>query len=322
MTAHWMDRLYGRLFFKRQSYFASGWGDDARLNPPPELFLAHEPEAPTLNWGPRRPYKRGVTLRRGWFESPAAEQLPREARSARVRWLEPERQETDAPAPVCVLLASWADAGHALRERLVLPLVRQGIGMMLLENPYYGHRCPTGQEGAQLRRVSDLITMWLATWREARALLRWLRDEGIPSGVAGYSMGAQVGAMVGVSIPWRIAIAPLVSSTSPAWPFTEGILGQLPAWDVLGERAALSERLRPFSLLSLPRPHDPSCAVLVGATRDGILVPDEMQQLAEHWEIEMRWLNAGHISAFLLHVGALRDAIADAFQSLTAPEAS
>ncbi|MEL6182314.1 MAG: alpha/beta hydrolase family protein, partial [Myxococcota bacterium] len=321
MTVHWMDRLYGRLFFKRHSYFESGWGDNTRLEPPPELFERHMPEPIDLHWGPALPYKRGVTLRRGWFESPWAEHLPVEARLARVRWLEPERVDGEKPGPVCVFLASWADSGHRLRERIVLPLVRQGTSMILLENPYYGQRCPVGQDGTKLRHVSDLIAMWVATWCEGRGLLRWLRDEGYQAGVAGYSMGAQVGAMVGVSIPWPVAIVPLVSATSPVWPFTEGILGQLPAWDVLGERSMLGERLKPFSLLSLPGPYEPDCAVLVGARRDGILIPEEMRQLADHWNIELRWLNAGHISAFVWHGRALRSALSDAFQRLASTEA-
>lgn len=36
------------------------------------------------------------------------------------------------------MLAASREEGFALRERLDAPRVREGIGLLLLENPYYG----------------------------------------------------------------------------------------------------------------------------------------------------------------------------------------
>jgi dienelactone hydrolase len=170
-----------------------------------------------------------------------------------------------------------------------------------------------------VRCVADLALMGLATVLEARGLLRWLRDEGVEhAGVAGYSMGGQLAAMAGASLPWPVALVPMAPAASPAWVFTEGPMSRGVAWDALGEPDRSRERLRStllkLSVLALPAPRDPARAIVVGTSQDGVVPPAEMEAIAAHWRgAELRWLPAGHVSGVLLQARALRRAVLDAF---------
>ena len=78
-----------------------------------------------------------------------------------------------------------------------LPLLKEnGIGAVLLENPFYGSRKPASQVRSQLNHVSDLFVMGLALICECLVLLKWLEGEGIgPVGLTGVSMGGHVSVM-------------------------------------------------------------------------------------------------------------------------------
>lgn len=75
-----------------------------------------------------------------------------------------------------------------------LPLLKdEGIGALLLENPYYGSRKPKGQRRSQLNQVSDILVMGLALILECNVLIGWLEKEGLgPVGLTGISMGGHV----------------------------------------------------------------------------------------------------------------------------------
>jgi hypothetical protein len=170
--------------------------------------------------------------------------------------------------------------------------------------------------------------MGAATFQEGRALLRWLRDalrvESV--GVTGFSMGGQMAAMVGASAPFPCAVVPIAATCSPDSVLREGVLRHVAAWAALagdGEtaekaREALCRHLSRFSVTTLAAPACPRAAIVVGTSADGVVPPSEMQRIAEHWGCELRWLSAGHVSAVLRHQGAMRTAIADAFDRLEA----
>lgn len=182
---HWLDRLYAAAV-GRPRFFQGGWGD---LGAAGELFeFVRTPREPA----PIRTVVRriadisGLHAYEGSFKSPSAG-LPRESRRAYFELLLPPDR---ADAPVCVYLAATGEEDGSRRRRLALPLVRMGIGALLLDNPFYGRRRPAGQVGSDLRRVADQFAMNRATIEEARALLGWLRTQGHTHvGVSGYSMG-------------------------------------------------------------------------------------------------------------------------------------
>lgn len=75
-----------------------------------------------------------------------------------------------------------------------LPLLKKdGIGALILENPFYGSRKPRDQTLSQMLHVSDLFTLGLSLMLECLVLKRWLEGEGLgPVGLTGLSMGGHV----------------------------------------------------------------------------------------------------------------------------------
>jgi dienelactone hydrolase len=213
-----------------------------------------------------------------------------------------------------------------MRLRFASPLLAQGIGAVILENAFYGARRPARQSRHAVRSVAELQLMGAATFQEGRALLRWLDEElGAPAvGVTGFSMGGQMAAMVGASVPFPVAVVPVAATCSPDSVLRDGVLRRVAHWAALagdGEDAEAARRtlcthLARFSVTSLSPPVCTDAAIVVGASADGLVPPAESRRIAEHWGAELRWLDAGHISAVLRHLGAMREAVADAIARL------
>ncbi|MFY3743850.1 alpha/beta hydrolase family protein [Anaeromyxobacter sp. Red801] len=321
---HVLDVLFG-LTAAGPRFFADGWGDRRlvkRLQPLP--LARRAPARVDVSLGPPRA-AHGGTLRDGSFRSPES-RLPGCARAARVQVLLPEGPLRG----VAVHLAASGDQGFAMRLRFAAPLLAHGLGAIVLENAFYGARRPERQARHAVRSVSDLYLMGAATFQEGRALLAWAREAlGAPRvGVTGYSMGGQLAAMVGASMPWPVATVPLAPSCSPDSVLLSGVLRDVPDWAALAGDAADREAARVelcaglsrFSVCALPPPVAPGAAIVVGTAADGVVPPAEMARIAAHWSCELRWLPAGHVSAVLRHQGAMREAILDAFLRLEAAE--
>ena len=227
---------------------------------------------------------------------------------------------------MAVHLAASGDQGFILRLRFAAPLLERGIGALVLENAFYGARRPPDQPRHAVRSVSDLHLLARATFLEARGLLRWLDEVlRVPRlGVTGYSMGGQFAAMVAASWPRPLAAIPVAPACSPDSVLRDGVLRDVAHWVALAgaagdERAARTElldHLGRFSVTALPPPRYPRAAIVVGTREDGVVPPAEMEKIARHWRAELRWLRAGHVSAVVLHLAAIRRAIADAFARL------
>jgi dienelactone hydrolase len=345
-----LDRAYIALVRHRR-FFEGGWGDPARLAalcrlpaPPPQAL------APEIRWGSSR-ITRHAVLREGVFRSPLADQgLPLESRDAQVLLVLPRgvgdarpdagparrRARPGDPAtpgdpasrrhPMVVHLAATGDVGFGRRLRtLALPLARQGIGAMILENPFYGRRRPGGQWGVYLREFADLLLMGRAAVEEGRALLRWLELEGYgPLGITGVSMGGQMAAVAGAAFDAPVAIISCIGGHGGAPVFTEGALSQQVAWGVLerdaggaGARARLRELIDFSEIRQLPVPLAPEAAILIGAKNDGFIPTWSVQLHHAHWPgSELRWIDTGHVGAFVLHAATFQQAIVDALDRL------
>ncbi len=317
---HFLDLAFG-IAARGPRFFADGWGDRALCDTIDPVALAGQkiPLLPVALRTPKRAH--GGFLFEGTFESPEA-RLPQCARIARVRVLLPDGD----PRAVVVHLAASGDQGFALRLRFAAPLLERGVGAIVLENAYYGSRRPPAQFGPAVRSISDLHLMGSATFQEGRALLRWVRDTlGVPlAGVTGFSMGGQMAAMVGASVPFPVAVVPIAAPCSPDSVLREGVLRHVAHWaaiagegqDVEAARQALCTHFARFSVTTLPPPACADAAIVVGASADGVVPPVEATRIAEHWGAELRWLPAGHVSAVLRHQGEMREAIADAIDRL------
>lgn len=320
MSPHWLDRVF-YLFLTRQPFFAEGWGDERVIGEVSLEGARERPPAPIeIAWGPERPWGGGL-LDEGAFESPET-RLPPMARRARVLRLRPADGE---PRSVCLHFASSGDQGFGMRLRFAAPLLADGLAALVLENPYYGERRPTGQPGVALRTVSDMVLMASAAVREGRSLLGWLEGRGHRRlGVAGYSMGGQMSALVAATWPGPLALAALAPSDSPASVFTEGLLKTHPRWDALRRprgsedraRAELRQLFLRYAVSSLAPPAEPRAAVVVANRQDGVVPPADAERIARRWGCELRWLEGGHVSAVVLEQAAMRRAVADAFAGL------
>lgn len=319
---HLLDMLFG-MAARGPRFFVGGWGDRALL----EAFDAgpeyrRRPDRIRVTLSPPTRALGGL-LQEGTFESPEP-RLPPCASRARIRLLLPPGEVKG----VAVHLAASGDQGFAIRLRYASPLLADGIGACVLENAYYGARRPEHQRGPALRSVSDLYLMGSATFREGRALLRWLRDDlRVPHvGVTGFSMGGQMAAMVGASMPWAVATVPMAPSCSPDSVIRDGVLrgvadvAALAAVGVSPEaaHAELCSVLARLSVLDLPAPVEPAAAIVVGTAADGVVPPADQERIARHWGCELRWLDAGHVTAVLRFQGEMRAALRDAFARLRA----
>lgn len=337
---HLLDLVFGWAA-RGPRFFADGWGDRALCDAmDPEELAGRRIPPLEVALGPAR-RALGGRLYEGIFDSPE-ERLPACARVARVRVLVPEGDVRGA----ALHLAASGDQGFGVRLRFAAPLLERGIAAVVLENAFYGSRRPANQVGPAVRSVSDLHLMGAATFQEGRALLRWMQGwlaEGAPErragpaarrdgrggplvGVTGFSMGGQLAAMVGASVAFPCAVVPIAASCSPDSVLRDGVLRHVAHWaalaaageDLEGARRALCRHLSRFSVTILPAPVIPEAAIVVGTSGDGIVPPAEMERIAAHWGAELRWLDAGHVSAVLRHQGAMRQAIADAFDRLEA----
>lgn len=162
----------------------------------------------------------------------AYDAMPPESRTAHVLWIAPHNP---APgSPTVVHLAATGDHGFTRREHLAIPLVARGVGSMALESPFYGIRKPAEQQGAKLRRVSDLLLLGKATIEESLFLLNWLSQRGHSRlGISGLSMGGVHASMVAGLYPDPIALAPLLAPSSAARSYCKGALFHATAWDRL-----------------------------------------------------------------------------------------
>lgn len=319
-----LDRLYAN-HSNRLLFFKDGWGElslvreirrsGSHLEPPRSINVRWEE---TVETG-------AAVLRRGSFPSPYTDlPLPMESRTAFVEMVLPK--VVKRTTPICIHFAATGDEGFARRRALALPLLREGIGSLILENPYYGRRRPFGQCKKMLNRFSDLWAMGGAAVEEGRSLMQWLRSEGYERlGLCGISMGGSMAARVAVLEERPVAMIGFVTAHSASAVFTEGILKNYLAWEVLNREldaegpaiALMRELLDLTDLRRFPPLLRPEAALLVAASRDAYIPPASAAMLHAHWPgSTMRWLRTGHVGAFLFHRRDFLRAIRDAFAHL------
>ena len=127
-------------------------------------------------------------------------------------------------------------------------------------------------------------------------------------------------------MPFSCAVVPVAAPCSPESVLRHGVLHHVAEWRAIaGEgrdpeaaREELCRHLGRFSVTALPPPVWPHAAIVVGTSGDGVVPPADQERVAQHWGAELRWLPAGHVSAVLGHRGAMRAAIAEAFDRLEA----
>lgn len=311
---HPIDRVAAAIVRRgprRLRIFPGGWGEKRYVSLLDDVAAFNAAPPPIeISWSPTKHLPDRIVTD-GHFV--ALTDLPPPAQSAAVRHIEP-RTGTDR---LCLLMAAWNDHGYDTRQRLADELVQRGIGSLLLEIPYYGHRRVVARDEQPIQTVADFARMGLGAVSEGRALLHHFRGR-YQMGVSGYSMGGNIGAVVGATAGFPVAMAPLAASFSPGPVFLDGVISNGIEWQALGgeqRRDELRAVLTAASVLRLPVPDWAPGAVLVAARSDGFIPANAVDQLHHHWAgSELRWRRGGHATLLWRQRGVLADAIADSFE--------
>lgn len=307
---HWMDRVQ-IWALKRGICFQDGWGDLSHAEPIAAALREPPPILPIEPvFGPPTTVL-GAELRVGHFESPD-DRLPEETRSARVWWLHPSDQPVRGAV---VMFASWGDEGPTMRGRIVGPLVREGVSIAILENPFYGCRRREGQRAQGLRTVSDFILMQGAAGQEGRSLIQWLRRQiDGPVAAVGFSMGGHLASVITGSLPGSVPLVAAAPPLCPSEPFTVGPLGRCIDWEALGGAnadtfARWAELMDLYDVRHVASPARPELVRLIGCSMDGLVPPKHSEVLADSWRVPLAWEPIGHVGIAIARSRVMRSAI-------------
>ncbi|VDM55124.1 unnamed protein product [Angiostrongylus costaricensis] len=194
----------------------------------------------------------GVRVLDGRFRSPHAimfpNQLPGCLQWARWRAYLPNT----ARKGVCIHLAGTGDHSYIRRELgFVKGLLEEGIGSVLVQNPFYADRKPMSQFRSSLENVSDLFVMGAALISECNYLISWAISEGYgPMALSGVSMGGFMASLAATNVCIPIGVVPCMSWTTAAPAFTEGALRDAINYGQLQQQ--LEDRLYLDKLRSIP----------------------------------------------------------------------
>lgn len=314
---HPLDRLAGAaMLLPRASsaIFPRGWGDRRTLEMLGEdLPRSGEFGAADVVWEPKTEH-RGYRRRRGSFASPVASLLPEQSRLVHVELNEPSTGTNRA----VVLMPAWNDEGFDRRRVLSESLVSRGIATAYFEVPLYGRRRLYGQAESAIGTVADFALMGAGALSEGHALLNALRAGYETVGVAGFSMGGNLAALISAGSENDIATGLMAASHSPGPVYLDGALRRAISWEALGGRdsaAELRELLGSVSATGVAAAGHHGAAVMVAGERDGFVPRSAVLGLADHWPAaEVRWLPAGHATLWWRHRSELVAAVADSFE--------
>jgi Alpha/beta hydrolase domain containing 18 len=303
--------------------YREGFGDRAvleRIVASIETFTPARPAGDVvMRYKGRAKAMRGGEIRFATFASPAPTPMPAECRTARVQIWTPTQYSSGA---MCILLAATGEEGFRYREVFARRLLAEGIGSVILENPFYGSRRPRGQRGPVLRTVVDQFAMNTATVDEARALLGWIRDAGHVPGVTGYSQGGFMAAFAATLVDFPVVVVPRAAGTQAAPVLTEWALSRAVHWPSLAResgsvaeaRAELARNLSVVDLTRHPAPVTPELATVMVARHDRVFPERTGTALHLHWPgSKLVVSNAGHVTSVFLNDDAHVRAVVAAF---------
>lgn len=307
--------------------FRRGLGDRSRIDAILEKVAAYDvhSEPPPIEVTSERSSlsMAGPRIVHLTFRSPGACWIPTECHTARAELVLPA--DIERP-PICLMLPATAEETFALRRLLAAPLLWRGVGVAILETPFYGRRRAIGQFGPFIPTLSDQLGLNLATLEEARSLLHWLRSEGYANlGITGYSQGGIMAAFTAALTRFPVAAVPRAAPATATSLVVHGPVRRALCWTrlaaELGGLAAaesfLSNVLDPMRVDAFPPPVASSCAIVVMARDDRLISSEHGLALHRHWRgSELRSVEGGHLSAFFRARGQA-EAIYDAFSRLS-----
>jgi len=331
MHKGFLDNLYAYLTNARSRnrtcpFFSKGWGDPGAIEAVKERLLSGLPPADiSIHW--ETPWRRrgDHAFRDGRFETPFFhEYLPSRCKTAHFRLMQPT---ADRCYPMYLHMVQTGEEGYTIREdRIAIPLLKKGIGALMLEYPFLGKRRPGTKTTARLDYVSDLLLLGGVAIEEARSLLVWLFSTGYNRvGVTGVSLGGYLATVTGALTSFPLAIVPCVAPHSGVPVFTEGLFSRSCDWTKLGSsvggidcaRQRFRDLLKFTGVDTFPPGKPTDSIISVAATDDRFVPRHSSEMILRHLSgTEIRWLSGGHVSSIIFQKKAFRVALADAIYRL------
>lgn len=317
MTSNF-DRLFASLT-TRQKFFSNGIGDEAYMKEIPNYIA---------NVGAPTQIKPQIIASGKWmglaywdfsFISPMADLLPQESAIAYGRYLAPNKYPVNNPfdsnTRTIIHFAGTADQGYNRRSLMLgLPLAKQGIASILLENAYYGIRRPQAQNSYYLQDLTDLFKLGHATGQEGRSLIHWLQTDAQVQSllITGISMGGLVCAIVGALADKPLAMVPFVPPHGPEAPYMDMALKHHVDWKRLhldlskkgveNQEQFLRDFMRHLDIRRFNPPARPELVHLISAEHDAYIPQSSTEIFLQHWPgIQTTLLNSGHVGSVLFH---------------------
>lgn len=248
MSTSKLDAVYRSILLTK--FFTKGWGKPENLR---RLFefrkvVSNREECFKLI---ERDYPVTITkdqklndcrLLEGYFISPLERFLPgivpEIAQKAHFQALLPLHWPELGCKPVCLHLAGTGDHYFWRRRNLMVkPLLKEGLGGIILENPFYGLRKPTDQVRSSLHNVSDIFVMGGCLILESLVLFHWCERNGLgPLGVTGLSMGGHMASLAATNWPKPLVLVPCLSWSTASAVFLQGVMSQSINWDLLEDQ--------------------------------------------------------------------------------------
>ncbi|KJH51817.1 hypothetical protein DICVIV_02008 [Dictyocaulus viviparus] len=201
----------------------------------------------------------GVRILDGKFRSPHAIMYPKQLPGC-LQWAHWRAYLPNIPRKgVCIHLSGTGDHSYIRRELgFARGLLEEGVGSILLQNPFYGDRKPPSQFRSSLENVSDLFVMGAALVSECNYLISWAISEGYgPIALSGVSMGGFMASLAATNVCVPVGVIPCMSWTTAAPTFTEdfealflGALRNAINYDQLQRQIEDQEYLKKLSSIS------------------------------------------------------------------------
>ncbi|KAG5863000.1 hypothetical protein JTB14_000690 [Gonioctena quinquepunctata] len=239
-----LDVIYRKILLAK--FFTKGWGSPEHLQ---RLFDFRKIISNRETCYPLVPEEYSITMinevkrsdcriLEGKFRSPFVEYLPglvpEEVQDSYFQMILPLEWKSEY-RPICIHMAGTGDHYFWRRRNIMAkPLLKAGIGAIILENPFYGIRKPKDQIRSSLHFVSDIFIMGGCLILECLVLLNWCEQLGFgPLGVTGISMGGHMASLAASNWPRPLVLVPCLSWSSASSVFTEGVMSESIDWDML-----------------------------------------------------------------------------------------
>jgi pimeloyl-ACP methyl ester carboxylesterase len=210
-----------------------------------------------------------------------------------------------------VLAPTSREGGFRRRWSWACWLAKQGVTVMMVDNPFMGSRKPPDQIGSVMSHFTDFPLTCVASAEECRSAVQWLLSTGMKRVcVSGVSQGGYASIVATLrSDPEKVCAVAVVPPHGADPVIDGGVPGRMCAWDKLAEQfGSVDEarsKMKPIfdrtRIDSMEVRAGPSRVFVFGGERDRYVPKSSVQRIADHLgqACRMHWTGGGHVSAIL-----------------------